>query len=81
MSTVADKRNIKDHKRRLLAAKYEVKQKLYKALHRDVDLPNELREKFHLAAPVLSIRSFVSCIVFRTLANQGMLMGIKKASW
>ncbi|KAK4838082.1 hypothetical protein QYF36_010857 [Acer negundo] len=46
MGTVADKRNIEDHKRRLLAAKYEVKRKLYKALHRDVDLPNELREKF-----------------------------------
>ncbi|KAK2651559.1 hypothetical protein Ddye_011415 [Dipteronia dyeriana] len=46
MSTVSEKRNIEDHKRRLLAAKYEVKRKLYKALHRDVDLPNELREKF-----------------------------------
>ncbi|KAK0596299.1 hypothetical protein LWI29_014460 [Acer saccharum] len=103
MSTVADKRNIEDHKRRLLAAKYEVKRKLYKALHRDVDLPNELREKFLCKLAQLPRNSSftrvrnrciftgrpravyekfrMSRIVFRSLASQGMLMGIKKASW
>ncbi|KAI9161465.1 hypothetical protein LWI28_017714 [Acer negundo] len=103
MGTVADKRNIEDHKRRLLAAKYEVKRKLYKALHRDVDLPNELREKFLCKLAQLPRNSSftrvrnrcifsgrpravyekfrMSRIVFRSLASQGMLMGIKKASW
>ncbi|KAK3219485.1 hypothetical protein Dsin_013455 [Dipteronia sinensis] len=103
MSTVSEKRNIEDHKRRLLAAKYEVKRKLYKALHRDVDLPNELREKFLCKLAQLPRNSSftrvrnrciftgrpravyekfrMSRIVFRSLASQGMLMGIKKASW
>ncbi|KAK4843585.1 hypothetical protein QYF36_010268 [Acer negundo] len=103
MSTVSEKRNIEDNKRRLLAAKYEVKRKLYKALHRDVDLPNELREKFLCKLAQLPRNSSftrvrnrciftgrpravyekfrMSRIVFRSLASQGMLMGIKKASW
>ncbi|KAL5791909.1 hypothetical protein ACOSP7_000503 [Xanthoceras sorbifolium] len=103
MSTMSEKRNIEDHKRRLLAAKYEVKRKLYKALHRDIELPNELREKYLCKLSQLPRNSSftrvrnrciftgrpravyekfrMSRIVFRTLASQGMLMGIKKASW
>lgn len=42
---VADKRNILDYKRRLLASKYELRRKLYKALCRDTDLPSNLRDK------------------------------------
>lgn len=103
MSTVTEKRNIEDHKRRLLASKFEVKRKLYKALHRDVDLPIELREKYLAKLSQLPRNSSftrvrnrciftgrsravyekfrMSRIVFRSLASQGMLMGIKKASW
>ncbi|KAH7578272.1 hypothetical protein JRO89_XS01G0362400 [Xanthoceras sorbifolium] len=88
---------------RLLAAKYEVKRKLYKALHRDIELPNELREKYLCKLSQLPRNSSftrvrnrciftgrpravyekfrMSRIVFRSLASQGMLMGIKKASW
>lgn len=41
-------RNIRDHKRRLLAAKYELRRKLYKALCQDPGLPPALREKFRM---------------------------------
>ncbi|CAA7401228.1 unnamed protein product [Spirodela intermedia] len=40
-----EKRNILDHKRRLLAAKYELRRKLYKAVCRDPELPAELRDR------------------------------------
>lgn len=36
---------MKDHNRRLMAAKFEVKRKLCKALVRDPDLPSELKDK------------------------------------
>nr|QOI17216.1 mitochondrial ribosomal protein S14 [Hepatica maxima] len=42
---ISENRNIQDHKRRLLAAKYEVRRKLYKALCKDPDLPSDMREK------------------------------------
>ncbi|KAI5657561.1 hypothetical protein M9H77_26354 [Catharanthus roseus] len=45
-STLAEeKRVMKDHNRRLMAAKFEVRRKLYKALCRDPDLPHDVREK------------------------------------
>ncbi|XP_044492199.1 ribosomal protein S14, mitochondrial-like [Mangifera indica] len=103
MSTVTEKRNIEDHKRRLLSAKYELRRKLYKALHRDTDLPSEIREKFLCKLSQLPRNSSftrvrnrciftgrpravyekfrMSRIVFRSLASQGLLNGIKKASW
>lgn len=40
-----EKRVMKDHNRRLLAEKFEVKRKLFKALCRDPDLPHDVREK------------------------------------
>lgn len=45
LSKMSDKRNIRDHKRRLLAAKYELRRKLYKALCKDPDLPSDMRDK------------------------------------
>uniref|UniRef100_A0A1J3H7T9 Small ribosomal subunit protein uS14m n=1 Tax=Noccaea caerulescens TaxID=107243 RepID=A0A1J3H7T9_NOCCA len=39
------KRNSADHRRRLLAARFEVKRKLYKAFCKDPDLPSEMRDK------------------------------------
>nr|BCT43341.1 ribosomal protein S14 [Musella lasiocarpa] len=42
---MSDKRNILDHKRRLLAAKYELRRKLYKAFCKDSDLPYDMRDK------------------------------------
>lgn len=96
-------RNIRDHKRRLLAAKYELRRKLYKALCRDPELPNAVRMKHRAKLSklprnsafarvrnrcILSGRSRavykffrISRIAFRQLANQGQLMGVKKASW
>ncbi|GLJ46332.1 hypothetical protein SUGI_0976470 [Cryptomeria japonica] len=44
-----DKRNIQDHKRRLLAAKYEIKRVLYKAALRDPNLPRDLWEISHVS--------------------------------
>ncbi|CAK9174774.1 unnamed protein product [Ilex paraguariensis] len=42
---MSEKRNIRDHKRRLLAAKYELRRKLYKAFCKDPDLPSDMRDK------------------------------------
>lgn len=99
----AEKRNLLDHKRRLLAAKYELRRKLYKALCRDPDLPSNLLDKHRYKLAKLPRNSSftrlrnrciftgrpravyetfrMSRIVFRELASQGQLMGIKKASW
>ncbi|GAB4845515.1 ribosomal protein S14, S11 [Ancistrocladus abbreviatus] len=103
LSTVSEKRNILDHKRRLLAAKYELRRKLYKALCYDPDLPSNMREKHRYKLSKLPRNSSftrvrnrciftgrpravyekfrMSRIVFRSLASQGLLMGVKKASW
>ncbi|KAG9145606.1 hypothetical protein Leryth_025674 [Lithospermum erythrorhizon] len=43
---MSEKRNIRDHKRRLLAAKYELRRKLYKAFCKDPDLPRRI-PSFH----------------------------------
>ncbi|KAL2942017.1 Ribosomal protein S14 mitochondrial, partial [Bienertia sinuspersici] len=99
---VGDKRNILDHKRRLLAAKYELRRKLYKALCRDPELPASMREKHRYKLSKLPRNSSfnrlrnrciftgrsravyekfrMSRIVFRELASQGQLLGVKKAS-
>jgi small subunit ribosomal protein S14 len=47
VSKMSEKRNlnIRDHKRRLLAAKYELRRKLYKAFCKDPNLPSEMRDK------------------------------------
>lgn len=42
---MSEKRNIRDYKRRLLAAKYELRRKLYKAFCKDSDLPSDMRDK------------------------------------
>lgn len=100
---VGDKRNILDYKRRLLAAKYELRRKLYKALCRDPELPSNMREKhryklsklprnsafnqlrnrcYFTGRPRAVYEKFrMSRIVFRELASQGQLLGVKKASW
>lgn len=100
---VSEKRNLRDHKRRLLAEKYELRGKLYKAVCRDPDLPSDMRDKFRYKLSKLPRNSNMtrlrnrciftgrsrgvyqkfrmSRIVFRTLANKGELMGVKKASW
>ncbi|CAN0871253.1 Ribosomal protein S14, mitochondrial [Linum grandiflorum] len=94
---------IKDHNRRLLAEKFELKRNLYKAFIRDPELPAEIREKVTAKLSRLPRNSSftrirnrcvfsgrprgvyelfrMSRIVFRTLANQGKLNGVKKASW
>ncbi|XP_057764649.1 external alternative NAD(P)H-ubiquinone oxidoreductase B2, mitochondrial-like [Salvia miltiorrhiza] len=96
-------RNKLDHRRRLLAAKYELRRNLYKALCRDPNLPSAMRVKYRCKLSNLPRNSSftrvrnrcifsgrprgvykkfrMSRIVFRTLANQGQLIGIKKASW
>lgn len=42
---MSEKRNIRDHKRRLLAAKYELIRKLEKAFCKDPDLTSDMRDK------------------------------------
>jgi small subunit ribosomal protein S14 len=96
-------RNVLDHKRRLLAAKYEVRRKLNKAFLKDPNLPSEMRDRHRYKLSKLPRNSSftrtrnrciftgrpravyalfrVSRIVFRGLARQGQMNGIKKASW
>ena len=45
MSVSEENANIRDHHRRLLAAKYELRWNLYKALCKDPSLPSDLREE------------------------------------
>lgn len=42
---MSEKQNSRDHKRRLLAAKFELRRKLYKAFCKDPDLPSDMRDK------------------------------------
>ncbi|KAG5028754.1 hypothetical protein JHK87_012268 [Glycine soja] len=54
---MSDQRNIRDHKRRLLAAKYELRRKLYKAFCKDSDLPSDMRDKLRYKLSKLPINS------------------------
>lgn len=45
LSKMSEKRNSRDHKRRLLAAKFELRRKLYKAFCKDPNLPSDMRDK------------------------------------
>ncbi|KAJ8747532.1 hypothetical protein K2173_014384 [Erythroxylum novogranatense] len=87
-----ENRCIKDNHRRELAEKFELRRKLYKALVRDPTLPNELprnssftrvRNRCIFTGRPRGVYQFfrMSRIVFRTLASNGMLNGVKKASW
>lgn len=42
---MSEKRNIRDHKRRLLAAQYELRRKQSKAFCKDPYLPSDMRDK------------------------------------
>ncbi|CAK9185117.1 unnamed protein product [Ilex paraguariensis] len=42
LNKMSEKQNIRDHKRRLLVAKYELRRKLYKAFCNDPDLPSDM---------------------------------------
>ncbi|XP_019249248.1 PREDICTED: uncharacterized protein LOC109228573 [Nicotiana attenuata] len=57
LSKMSEKRNIRDHKRRLLAAKYELRRKLYKALCKDPDLPSDMRDKHRYKLSKLARKS------------------------
>ncbi|KAK6117418.1 hypothetical protein DH2020_048839 [Rehmannia glutinosa] len=103
LGKMSEKRNIRDHKCRLLMTKYELRRKLYKAFCKDPDLPSDMRDKHHYKLSKLprnssfarvrnrcistghphSVYKFfrISRIIFRGLASQGPLMGIKKSSW
>ncbi|KAL8541509.1 hypothetical protein ACS0TY_002687 [Phlomoides rotata] len=100
---MSDKRNLLDKKRRLLARRYELRRKFYKALLQDPDLPSVMRDKVRnrlsqlprnssftrirnrcvfTGRPRSVYKKFrMSRIIFRELANQGQLQGVKKASW
>ncbi|KAL4181289.1 hypothetical protein AMTRI_Chr12g236500 [Amborella trichopoda] len=45
ISKRSEKRNIQDHKHRLLTAKYELRRKLYRAFCKDPDLPSDMQDK------------------------------------
>ncbi|ERM97419.1 hypothetical protein AMTR_s00251p00014110 [Amborella trichopoda] len=45
ISKRSEKRNIRDHKHRLLGAKYELRRKIYKAFCKDPDLPSDMTDK------------------------------------
>jgi len=60
---VSEKRNLRDHKRRLLAEKYELRGKMYKAVCRDPDLPLDMREKFRYKLSKLPRNSSMTCLI------------------
>nr|AKI85091.1 ribosomal protein S14 [California macrophylla] len=43
---IDENRNVEDHRRRLLAVKYEMRRNLYKALCRDPSLPSDMRDVY-----------------------------------
>ncbi|KAH7521440.1 hypothetical protein FEM48_Zijuj07G0033400 [Ziziphus jujuba var. spinosa] len=45
MSVSEENANIRDHHRRVLAARFELQRKLYKSMYKDSSLPGELREE------------------------------------
>lgn len=69
-----EKRCMKDHNRRLMAEKFEVKRKLHKALVRDPELPNELREKHRYKLAKLPRNS-----AFTRIRNRCILTGRPRA--
>nr|YP_001661403.1 ribosomal protein S14 [Cycas taitungensis]QXE43865.1 ribosomal protein S14 [Cycas revoluta]BAF98405.1 ribosomal protein S14 [Cycas taitungensis] len=50
---MSKKRNIRDHKRRLLAAKYELRRKPHKASCKDPNPPSDMRDKHRYKLPKL----------------------------
>jgi small subunit ribosomal protein S14 len=46
-----EKRNIRDHRRRLLAAKYELRREPHKAFCRDPNPPSDMRDKHRYKLP------------------------------
>ncbi|KAH9602526.1 hypothetical protein KSS87_002088 [Heliosperma pusillum] len=71
---VGDKRNILDYHRRQLAAKHELKRKLYKAMWRDSDLPSNMREKARYKLSKLPRNS-----AFNRLRNRCIFTGRPRA--
>ncbi|CAI9086945.1 OLC1v1020884C1 [Oldenlandia corymbosa var. corymbosa] len=69
-----EKRVMKDHNRRLMAEKFEVKRNLYKALCRNPDLPAELREKQRYKLSKLPRNS-----AFSRIRNRCILTGRPRA--
>nr|AKI85093.1 ribosomal protein S14 [Geranium maderense] len=50
---IDENRNVEDHRRRLLAAKYEMRRNLYKALCRDPSLPSDMRDLYRCKLSML----------------------------
>ncbi|KAK9692322.1 hypothetical protein RND81_09G256300 [Saponaria officinalis] len=71
---VGDKRNILDYHRRQLAAKHELRRKLYKAMWRDTDLPSSEREKARYKLSKLPRNS-----AFNRLRNRCIFTGRPRA--
>ncbi|KAL3521701.1 hypothetical protein ACH5RR_019850 [Cinchona calisaya] len=69
-----EKRCMKDHNRRQMAAKFEVKRRLYKALVRDPELPNDLKEKYRYKLAKLPRNS-----AFTRIRNRCILTGRPRA--
>nr|WOH22551.1 ribosomal protein S14 [Gastrodia javanica] len=66
---MSDKRNLRDHKRRLLAAKYELRRKLSKAFCQDPDLPSDMRDKHRSKLSKLPRKSSFSRVRNRCLST------------
>ncbi|URE01300.1 Ribosomal protein S14 [Musa troglodytarum] len=66
---MSEKRNILDHKRRLLANKYELRRKLYKAFSKDSDLPYEMRDKHRYKLSMLPRNSAFSRVRNRCIST------------
>ncbi|CBI24622.3 unnamed protein product, partial [Vitis vinifera] len=64
------KLNIRDHKRRLLTAKYELRRKFYKSFCKDPDLPSDMWDKHRYNHPC-SVYEFFRISPLQLVYKQG----------
>nr|YP_010944048.1 ribosomal protein S14 [Eupatorium chinense]WLW15685.1 ribosomal protein S14 [Eupatorium chinense] len=73
---MSEKQNIRDHKRRLLAAKYELIEKAF-SICKDTDRSSDMRDKHRKS----QVTEELSDELTKPLDMNEVLMGIKKSSW
>nr|WML72271.1 ribosomal protein S14 [Ceratophyllum demersum] len=66
---MSEKRKIRDHKRRLLAAKYELRRSLYKAFCKDPLIDSDMRDKHRVLLSKLPRNSSFSRVRNRCIST------------
>ncbi|KAL8239093.1 hypothetical protein R6Q59_015660 [Mikania micrantha] len=79
VSKMSEKQNIRDHKRRLLAAKYELIEKAF-SICKDTDRSSDMRDKHRKSQVTEELSDELTKEALKMDMNE-VLMGIKKSSW